>query len=137
MSTVYFPVSVYHLINIYVKENSNTACIVNVKSVEINNALGQSLPGSQIYPNFAQNSESESPTERSKRISSKVHFNVIKDPNIPSGLINYWGNVCFFNSVIQVFYSLPVFRDYINKLRTPVKGVVMKIRKLFSEIDFR
>ena len=71
MSTVYFPVSVYHLINIDVKENSNTACIMNVKSVEINNALGQSLPGSQIYPNFAQNSESESLAERSKRISSK------------------------------------------------------------------
>ena len=42
--------------NIYMKENSHTDCVVNVKSVEISNQLGQSLPGSQIYPNFAQNS---------------------------------------------------------------------------------
>ena len=32
-------------------------------------------------------------------------------------------------------YSLPVFRDYINKLRPPVKGVAMKIETLFSEIE--
>ena len=42
----------------------------------------QSLPGLQIYPDFAQNSESESLAERSKRHSSEVDFNVIKDPNI-------------------------------------------------------
>ena len=28
-----------------------------------------------------------------------------------------------------------MFRDYIKKLRAPVKGVAMKIRKLFSEIE--
>ena len=77
MSTVYFPVSKYHLTNIYKKENSNTDCFVNVKSVEISNELGQRLPGLQIYPNFAENSESESLTGRSKRISSKVDFKKI------------------------------------------------------------
>ena len=51
-------------------ESSNTDCVVNVKSVEISNELGQSLPGLQIDPNFAQNSESESLTGRSKRIIS-------------------------------------------------------------------
>ena len=45
------------------------------------------------------------------------------------------GNVYFFNSVIHVLYSLPVFRDYITKLRPPVKGVAMKIKKLYSEIE--
>ena len=69
MSTVYFPVSKYHLTNIYKSQNSNIDCVVNVKSVEISNELGQSLPGLQIYPNFAQNSESESLAGRSKRIS--------------------------------------------------------------------
>ena len=70
----------------------------------------------QIYPNFAQNSESESLAARSKRISSKEDFNVIRDPNISLGLINYEEYVRFFNSVMQVF-SLPVFRDYITKLQ--------------------
>ena len=131
MSTVYFLQSKYHLTNINMKESSNTDCVVNKKSVEISNELGQSLLGVQIYPNFGQNSESESFAGRSKRISSKVDFSIIRDPNIPLGLVNYGENVCFFNSVIQVLYSLSVFRDYINKLRPPVKGVAMKI-KTFS-----
>ena len=59
MSTVYFPVSKYNLTKIYMKENLNTACFVNVKSAEISNELGQNLTELQIYP-FAQNSESES-----------------------------------------------------------------------------
>ena len=126
MSTVYFPVLKCHLSNIYTKENSNTDCVVNVKSVEISNELGQSLPGLQIY---------QSLTGRSKRISSKVDFNVIRDPNIPLDLKSYGGNVCFFNPVIQVLHSLVVFRDYINKLQPPVKGVAMKIKTHFIEIE--
>ena len=116
------------------KESSNTDCVVNRKSVEISNELGQSLLGKQIYPNFGQNSESESFAGRSKRIS-KIDFNIIRDPNILLGLVNYGENVCFFNSVIHVLYSLSVFRDYINKLRPPFKGVAMKIKNLFGEIE--
>ena len=51
-------------------ESSNTDCVVSVKSVEVSNELGRSLPGLQIYPNFAQNHESASLTGRSKRIIS-------------------------------------------------------------------
>ena len=54
MSNVYFPVSKYHLTNIYMKENSNTDCVVNEKSDEISNELGQSLPGLHIYPNCSK-----------------------------------------------------------------------------------
>ena len=75
--------SKYHLTNINMKESSNTDCVVNKKSVEISNELGQSLLGVQIYPNFGQNSEPESFTGGSKRISGKVDFNIIRDPNIP------------------------------------------------------
>ena len=78
MSSVYFPVSKYHLINIYIKENSNIDWVVNKKSDEISNELGQSLPGLLIYPNFAQNNESESLAKRSKRISSQIDFNVVQ-----------------------------------------------------------
>ena len=102
MSNVYFPVSKYHLTNIYLKENSNADCAANVKSVEISNKLGQSLSVLQIYPNFTQNSESESLAGRSKRINSKVYFNVVIDPNVPLGLTNYGESVCFLNSAIQV-----------------------------------
>ena len=84
------------------KEGSNTDFVVNKESVEISNELGQSLPGVQIYPNFAQNSESASLTGRSKRIRIKLGFNILKrDPNISLGLINYGEMVCFFNFVIQ------------------------------------
>ena len=34
-----------------------------------------------------------------------------------------------------MLYFLPLFRDYINKLRPPVKGVAIKIKKLFSAIE--
>ena len=67
MSTVYFPVSKYHLTNINMKESAKTDCVVNKKSVEISNELGQSLLGVQIYPNLGQNSESESFAGRSKK----------------------------------------------------------------------
>ena len=42
-------------------------------------------------------------------------------------------NVCFFNSVMQVLYSLPLFKDYIDQLQ-PVEGVAMQIKNLFQEI---
>ena len=100
----YFPVSKYYLTDINMKESSNTDCVVNKKSVEISNELGQSLLGKQIYPNFGQNSESESFAGRSKRISSKVDFNIIRDPNIPLGLLKYGENVCFFNC-----HTSPIF----------------------------
>ena len=93
MSTVYFPVLKYHLTNINMKESSNTDCVVNKKSIEISNELGQSLLGVQIYPNFGQNSKSESFAGKSKRISSKVDFNIIRDPNILLSLVNYGENV--------------------------------------------
>ena len=118
ISAVYFPVSKYHLTNICMEENSNTDCVVNAKSVEISNELGQSLPELQIYPNFARNSESKSLAGRSKRISSKVDFNVIGYPSIPLGLINYGENICYFNSVIQVLYSLPVLKRLYYQITT-------------------
>ena len=110
MSTVYFPVSKIHLTLYYIKKSSNNDFVVNVKNFEISDEPGQNLSGWQIYPS------TESPKESSKRISEKVDFNVVKDPNIPLGLINYGENVCFFNSVIQVLYCLPLFRDCMNKL---------------------
>ena len=110
MSTVYFPVSKIHLTDNYMKENSNNNCVVNVKNFEISDELGQNLSGWKIYPS------TESQKESSKRISVKVDFNVVRDPNMPLGLIKYGENVCFFNSVIQVFYCLPLFRDYMSKL---------------------
>ena len=58
--------SKYHLTNIYMNEKSNTDCVMNLKRDEISNELDQNLSGLQIYPNFDQNSESESLTERKK-----------------------------------------------------------------------
>ena len=119
MSAVYFPVSKHHLNNIYMKkkkmkQNSNTDCVVNVKSVGISNELGQSLPGLQIYPDFTQNIETGSLVGSSIRVSLKVDFNVMRDSNIQVGLINYGENVCIFNSVTEDLYFLPVFIDLLT-----------------------
>ena len=45
------------------------------------------------------------------------------------------GKMFTFSSAVHVIYSLVVFRDYINKLWPPVRGVPMKITKHFSEIE--
>ena len=129
MSNFYFPMSNIRSTDSYMNENSNNDCVENVKNFEICDELGQNLSGLQIYPS------TESPNESSKRIDEKVDFNVVRDPNIPLGFINYGENVCFFNCVIQVLYCLPLFRDYMNKLQRSVKAVSMKIRKLFREIE--
>ena len=52
ISTVYVAVSKYHFTNIYIKESSNTDCVLKEK-IKISNQLGQSLSGVQIYPNLA------------------------------------------------------------------------------------
>ena len=43
MSIVFFPMSKILLTNNYMKENSDKDCVVNVKNVEISDALGQNL----------------------------------------------------------------------------------------------
>ena len=81
-----------------------------MKIFEISDELGQNLSGWQIYLG------TESPKESSKAISEKENVHVVRDPNIPSGLIKYVENVFFFSSVIQVLYCLPLFGGYLNKL---------------------
>ena len=97
MSTVYFPVSKIYSTDSYLKENSNNYCVVNVKNFEICDEVGQNLSGWQIHL------RTESVKENSKRINEKLDFNVVRDQNIPLGLINCGENVYFFSSVIQVF----------------------------------
>ena len=48
--------------------------------------------------------------------------------------MNNGENVCFFNSVMQILYSLPLFRDNINQLQ-PAEGVTMQIKNRFREIE--
>ena len=62
---------------------------MNVKNVEISDKLGPNLSGWLIYLYI------KSPGESSRGINAKVDFNVLRDPNIPLGPINYGENVCF------------------------------------------
>ena len=48
--------------------------------------------------------------------------------------MNNGENVCFFNSVMHVLYSLQLFRDYINQYQ-PAEGVAMQIKNQFREIE--
>ena len=98
-------------------------------------------------PGPTQDINSKSPGGRPKKMkgfrgtpkkcdfSRDVDFNVTRDPNIPLGLINQGENVCFFNSVIQVLYSLPIFRDYIRQLQPIEGGVVSEMKILFRKIE--
>ncbi|MCH2406271.1 MAG: ubiquitin carboxyl-terminal hydrolase, partial [Nitrosopumilus sp.] len=55
--------------------------------------------------------------------------------NIPLGLMNKGENVCFFNSVIQVLYAIPAFRDIVLTLPAPSSnGTVNAIKRLFDKI---
>ena len=60
----------------------------------------------------------------------KIDFSFIRDETTPLGLMNNGENVCFVNSVMQVLYSLPLFRDYTNQLQ-PAEGVAMQIKDRF------
>ena len=72
-------------------------------------------------------------TDRNAEIDFNIAPSLItnaRDPNTPLGLRNEAVNVCFFNSVIQVLYSLPMFRNYIHTtLHT--NRFITEIRKLF------
>ena len=66
-----------------------------------------------------------------------VDFNIcynIPNSNAPLGLLNHGENVCFFNSVLQVLYSLPMFRQFVHELPTNTVEV-SAIRSPFSEIS--
>ena len=54
--------------------------------------------------------------------------------NIPVALQNSGHNVCFFNSAVQVLYSLLSFRTHINNT-TLNNIVVYNLKKLFGKID--
>ena len=60
----------------------------------------------------------------------KVDFSGIRDEAAPLGLMNNGESVCFFDSVMQVLYLLPLFRDYVNQLQ-PAEGVAMQINCFF------
>ena len=53
----------------------------------------------------------------------------------PLGLKNYPNqNVCFFNSVIQVLFSVESFREHIRQLNT-IDPIVLTIKNLFRQIE--
>ena len=93
------------------KKSPNNNCVANVENIGNHKKLVQVISGLKIYPNTAQKSNSESPREGSKRIIRKVDFSIVRDPNIPLDLKNCGENVCFFKYVIQVLYSLSIFRE--------------------------
>ena len=68
-------------------------------------------------------------------INSDIDFSIIPVKSQPLGLINRPNeNVCFFNSVIQVFYSIPECHQYIYQLE-PTDDAVSEIKKLFTQIE--
>ena len=54
--------------------------------------------------------------------------------NKPIGLKNEGVNVCFFNSIIQVLYSLPEIRSHVRSV-TRTNRYIKEIKTLFDKID--
>ena len=74
---------------------------------------------------------------------NSINFNISSngsDFNIPLGLLNLGENVCFFNSVIQVLYSITTFREYVLQLtllrdNPPVSTIKNLFKKIGSSND--
>ena len=58
----------------------------------------------------------------------------VRDVNIPLGLLNTGDNVCFFNSVVQVLYAIPAFRNFVQEL-APDNQAITAIEDMFQEIS--
>ena len=90
---------------------------------------------------FRGTPKQENTTENNMKLQNQsnhgqnINFNIVSNVrDAPLGLSNIGENVCFFNSVIQILYSIPAFQEFIRKL-PPVNEVVSTIRDLFAEIS--
>ena len=74
-----------------------------------------------------------------KQKKENIDFTInctIPDPCAPLGLLNCGENVCFFNSVMQVLYNLPMFQNFIQQLPAASISEVSVIKRLFEEISY-
>ena len=75
------------------------------------------------------------PRKLQKVDEQNVELTIMQSRTAPLGLKNYSGhNVCFFNSVIQVLFSVESFREHIRHLDT-IDPIVLIIKNLFREIE--
>ena len=77
------------------------------------------------------------PNKQKKCVVEDIDFNIsynVREPSVPLGLLNQGENVCFFNSIVQVLYSLPAFRDFMQQI-LPTNAAVLAIQNLFREIS--
>ena len=78
-------------------------------------------------------SDSSSLTSTSVIINDNSNNSLLTE-KVPVGLRNSGENICFFNSVAQVLYSLLSFRGHI--FNTPLDHIVIiKLRQLFREME--
>ena len=59
----------------------------------------------------------------------------MRDRSKPLGLVNAEENVCFFNSVIQLLFSVESFREHIYHLEANDMAA-LSIKNLFREMEF-
>merc|ERR1712227_765790 len=63
-----------------------------------------------------------------------VHMDSSLNRNFPVRLQNEGVNVCFFNSICQVLYSIRDFRTYFEQTRS-TNNIVTTLKNLFEEMD--
>ena len=78
-------------------------------------------------------------TPKKKKIEEAQNVNFVieaiaRDQTKPLGLINDGENMCFFNSVIQVLYSVQPFQEYVHQMETS-DPAALAIKDIFSEIE--
>ena len=76
-------------------------------------------------------------THNVETLPTEILPSIISDTivsNKPVGLKNEGVNVCFFNSIIQVLYSMPEIRSHVRAL-TSCNRYIKEIKTLFEKID--
>ena len=125
------------------KENSDHEIMnkkADVDKIVVLDGLTENTPKNNHFKGRHRESKGFNGTPSKKQRTCEdqdidLSIEIARDTSHPLGLINRPGqNVCFFNSIMQVLFSIESFREYVYHLNTNDPAVVC-IKNLFTEIE--
>ena len=139
---VYFPISDHPVPNSPILEDLDIPAITMSESIE----MDHEVPTTSSHNDNVRLDDNEEPTSFSainKLDVIRSHLNSSLDIDFssvtlntqnrrfPVKLLNEGVNVCFFNSIIQALYSLPLFHTYLEQTTIDNK-IVKELKRLFK-----